>query len=146
MLRYHDVGLLVCLNLVTESQGGRPYIGPVCFREWVTRGAFERTQLRGRVPDFPPSSSTFHVSCRGRPANARRTRSVWRAVFAFAAQTRRRRGNKQALWEAVDQIQLDENREDNIYWRWTADGEYTTKSAYSIQFQGIFSKLKLMLI
>ena len=47
------------------------------------------------------------------------------------------------LWNDVQQVQLDESREDSIVWRWTADGEYTTKSAYRIQFQGTFSKLKL---
>jgi len=47
------------------------------------------------------------------------------------------------LWNAVQQVQLDESREDSIVWRWTTDGEYTTKSAYRIQFQGTFSKLKL---
>ena len=45
-----------------------------------------------------------------------------------------------SLWEVVGQIQL----EDSIYWRWTSDGEYTAKSAYNIQFQGAFNKLKLM--
>lgn len=48
------------------------------------------------------------------------------------------------LWEAVGHFQLDDSREDSIYWRWTADGEYTTKSAYNIQFQGAFCKLKLI--
>ena len=48
------------------------------------------------------------------------------------------------LWEAVEHIQLEENTEDSIIWWWTEDGEYTTKSAYAIQFQGTFSKLKMM--
>lgn len=48
------------------------------------------------------------------------------------------------LWEAVQVIQIDENREDSIVWRWTEDGEYSTKSAYAIQFQGTYSKLKLL--
>ena len=47
------------------------------------------------------------------------------------------------LWNAVQQVQLDESREDSIVWYWTTNGEYTTKSAYRIQFQGTFSKLKL---
>lgn len=34
--------------------------------------------------------------------------------------------------------------EDAIRWRWTPDGEYSTKSAYNIQFEGIYSKLKLL--
>jgi hypothetical protein len=48
------------------------------------------------------------------------------------------------LWEAIGQMQLQEDRDDSIRWRWTADGEYTAKSAYNIQFQGTFSKLKLL--
>ena len=48
------------------------------------------------------------------------------------------------LWEEVQQIELDGEREDSIVWRWTTDGEYSSKSAYCIQFEGTFSKLKLM--
>jgi hypothetical protein len=48
------------------------------------------------------------------------------------------------LWEAVSQTRLVENKEDTIYWQCTSDGKYTTKSAYNIQFQGTFSKLRIM--
>lgn len=48
------------------------------------------------------------------------------------------------LWEQVGGIQLQEDREDTICWRWMPDGEYTTKSAYRIQFEGSYSKLRLM--
>ena len=48
------------------------------------------------------------------------------------------------LWEEVRGIQLDESMEDTIRQRWTPDGEYTTKSAYTIQFEGKYSKLKLL--
>jgi hypothetical protein len=48
------------------------------------------------------------------------------------------------LWEAVGQTQLHENTADNIRWRWTANGEYTAKSAYAIKFQGTCTKLKLL--
>jgi hypothetical protein len=48
-----------------------------------------------------------------------------------------------ALWEAVKEVLLEENREDTIQWRWTSSGEYTTKSAYLIQFEGSFTRLKL---
>jgi len=51
-----------------------------------------------------------------------------------------------SLFEAVGHIQLVDNREDSIYWRWTSDGEYTTKSAYNIQLQGAFRKLRFMSI
>jgi hypothetical protein len=36
--------------------------------------------------------------------------------------------------------------EDEIKWRWTESGEYTTKSAYCIQFEGSFSKIQIALI
>jgi hypothetical protein len=48
------------------------------------------------------------------------------------------------LWNAVQQIQLVQDREDSIIWCWAADGEYTTRSAYRIQFEGTFSKLKIL--
>ena len=47
------------------------------------------------------------------------------------------------LWEAVRDTTLDDTIDDSITWRWTADGEYTTRSAYQIQFIGVFSKIKL---
>jgi hypothetical protein len=47
------------------------------------------------------------------------------------------------LWEQVSMVQLQEDIEDSIRWRWTPDGEYTTRSAYLIQFEGSYSKLKL---
>jgi hypothetical protein len=33
--------------------------------------------------------------------------------------------------------------EDKILWRWTSDGDYTTKSVYKIQFMGDYNKLKM---
>jgi hypothetical protein len=47
------------------------------------------------------------------------------------------------LWEAVRGVELDNSIEDEITWRWTADGEYTTQSAYQVQFIGVFSKIKI---
>ena len=35
------------------------------------------------------------------------------------------------------------HREDEIYWKWTSSGEYTTKSAYQIQFDESFAKIKI---
>ena len=42
------------------------------------------------------------------------------------------------LWDAVQETQLT-HQHDTIKWRWAADGNYTTKSAYNIQFVGSFS-------
>jgi hypothetical protein len=40
------------------------------------------------------------------------------------------------LWEEVHQVQLDGEREDNIVWRWTIDGEYSSKSAFAFSLKG----------
>jgi hypothetical protein len=45
-----------------------------------------------------------------------------------------------ALWEMINSIVRDEEADDQIIWRWTSDGEYTTSSAYRIQFKGRFKK------
>jgi hypothetical protein len=47
------------------------------------------------------------------------------------------------LWELLTGVHLVDNTEDTISWRWTTNGDYTTKSAYRIQFEGCYSKLKL---
>jgi hypothetical protein len=47
------------------------------------------------------------------------------------------------LWEQIYYVQLNEDNEDSIRWKWTNDGEYTTQSAYRIQFEGSYSRLKL---
>jgi hypothetical protein len=36
------------------------------------------------------------------------------------------------LWEAIREVAQNETVEDRTTWRWTMDGEYTTKSAYQI--------------
>lgn len=48
-----------------------------------------------------------------------------------------------AVWEEVRMINLQHGIQDTITWRWTPDGEYTTQSAYRIQFEGSYSKLKI---
>jgi hypothetical protein len=47
------------------------------------------------------------------------------------------------LWEVVNGITFNDTIEDDVRWRWTADGEYTAKSAYQIQFVGTFSKIRI---
>jgi len=48
------------------------------------------------------------------------------------------------IWALIQQIELEDNREDNIIWRWMEDGEYTSKSVHHIQFKGTLCKLKIM--
>ncbi|CAN6334617.1 unnamed protein product, partial [Urochloa humidicola] len=42
------------------------------------------------------------------------------------------------LWWKLWGFQLND-QEDSISWKWTADGQYSAKSAYNIQFEGTFS-------
>jgi hypothetical protein len=41
-----------------------------------------------------------------------------------------------ALWEGVTTVNMIEDSEDEIRWKWTPDGQYTTQSAYRLQFFG----------
>lgn len=41
-----------------------------------------------------------------------------------------------SLWEVLENVILIESQQDNICWVLTADGKYTAKSAYSMQFEG----------
>lgn len=47
------------------------------------------------------------------------------------------------LWEAVQGVQLDADTKDEITWKWTANGVYSTQSAYQIQFSGVYSRMNL---
>lgn len=40
------------------------------------------------------------------------------------------------LWDSIHFQERDINGEDEIFWRWTSNREYTIKSAYQIQFTG----------
>ena len=42
------------------------------------------------------------------------------------------------LWDLVQNIQLTEHN-DEIRWKWTINGSYTSKSAYLAQMHGTFS-------
>jgi hypothetical protein len=47
-----------------------------------------------------------------------------------------------ALWELLQDVQLDDSMEDDISWKLTDDGQYSVKSAYKLQFLGsTFSSL-----
>lgn len=50
------------------------------------------------------------------------------------------------LWEQItnvlSNVNRDDSMEDSITWRWTQDGEYTTQSAYQIQFEGTYSTVR----
>ena len=48
-----------------------------------------------------------------------------------------------SLWRAIGNMHELNGLEDNISWRWTADGQYSASSAYKIQFTTIFCKMKI---
>lgn len=48
-----------------------------------------------------------------------------------------------SLWQAINNTHGLNDSDDTISWRWTADGQYTTSSAYQIQFATNFSKMKI---
>jgi hypothetical protein len=45
--------------------------------------------------------------------------------------------------QAISENPQNDQNEDAISWRWTDNGEYTTKSAYRIQFLGDSNKLNI---
>jgi len=44
------------------------------------------------------------------------------------------------LWQEIRLLPRDEGADDEIIWRWTTNGEYTTSSAYRIQSMGHLKK------
>jgi len=45
------------------------------------------------------------------------------------------------LWDLVQQVSLND-QEDQLSWRWTANGSYSSKSAYLAQFNGSYCSFK----
>jgi hypothetical protein len=62
------------------------------------------------------------------------TRGLWRM------ETVQQMGEFVKLWDLVTAQQLND-QDDQILWRWTAHGTYTTKSAYLAQFSGSYSDI-----
>jgi hypothetical protein len=51
-----------------------------------------------------------------------------------------------SLWIRIQAIHLQPGMRDSIIWRWTANGSYSTRSAYRIQFKGSYGIFKSDLI
>jgi hypothetical protein len=45
-----------------------------------------------------------------------------------------------SLWIRIQEVHLVQGVKDSITWKWTPDGNYSTRSAYRIQFRGSFAK------
>ena len=50
------------------------------------------------------------------------------------------------LWIRIQSVQLQHAVPDSITWKWTADGVYSTRSAYRVQFRGSHQKFQHDLI
>jgi hypothetical protein len=51
-----------------------------------------------------------------------------------------------ALWIRLQDVNLQSKMQVTITWRWTADGQYSTRSTYHIQFKGFYIKYNSNLI
>ncbi|WVZ50139.1 hypothetical protein U9M48_001425 [Paspalum notatum var. saurae] len=51
-----------------------------------------------------------------------------------------------SLWIRLQQVHLQPEVEDGITWKWTSDGNYSSRSAYRAQFIGSYCGYKLSLI
>jgi hypothetical protein len=59
------------------------------------------------------------------------TRGLWRMTTA------EQMAEFVSLWSLVQEVQFNDSQ-DEIRWKWSADGSYSAKSAYNIQFVGSF--------
>jgi hypothetical protein len=50
------------------------------------------------------------------------------------------------LWKRMANNYRNPQNEDEITWRWTTNGEYTTKSSYEIHFVGDYNNLRISTI
>jgi len=93
--------------------------------------------VNGQAPrDLAPSLYKLawrkHNSVEEDLRNMNWTRGLWRM------QSVEQMAEFVALWDTVQNVQLTQHP-DEIVWRMTPDGVYTTKSAYNIQLQGVYS-------
>jgi len=97
---------------------------------------WEASWLQGKAPrDIAPRLYKLawrkHLTVKEQIENQSWTRGLWRmsSVEEMA--------DFVALWDLIQELQLT-MEEDQISWRWTADGVYTAKSAYEAQFRGSY--------
>ena len=96
--------------------------------------------MQGKAPrDIAPSLYKLawrkHLTVKEQIENQSWTRGLWRmnSIEEMA--------DFIVLWDLVQGVHLT-MEEDQITWKWTADGIYTAKSAYQAQFKGIYCTFK----
>jgi hypothetical protein len=126
----HDHELFAALTFVTVGNGKTA-------KFWTSSWANGKTP-KSMAPNL------FHKSKRKRLTVQMAVQENRWINHILSLQTEQELREYMKLWELTSSIQLQEGTEDSIRWRWTQDGEYTTKSAYQIQFEGTYNNLKLM--
>ena len=97
---------------------------------------WESAWISGRAPrDLAPNLYKLawrkNITVRDDLEDDKWTRGLWRMSTAEEI------AEFVSLWFLVQNVQLTDS-EDEIRWKWTADGNYTAKSAYNIQFSGAY--------
>lgn len=85
-----------------------------------------------QFPDLYKLSSRKNRKVKDELQNLNGTRGLWRMT------TVEELAQFVQLWDLAQQVTLT-SESDTISWRWTADGKYTSKSAYEVQFVGSYS-------
>ena len=101
---------------------------------------WEASWLQGRASrDIAPSLYKLawrkHLKVKDQLLNQSWTRGLWRMS------TVEEMAEFVALWDLVQNVQLT-SEEDQIQWKWSADGMYSAKSAYEVQFKGSFCSFR----
>jgi len=79
------------------------------------------------------------VARKGRSVRQELQNNNWMRTFRNQISTAQHMEEFISMWIRIQSVQLQEGTTDSITWRWTADGSYTTRSAYRIQFKGAYS-------
>ena len=100
---------------------------------------WEASWLQGRAPrDIAPSLYKLawrkHLKVKDQLLNQSWTRGLWRMSTVEMAEF-------VVLWDLVQNVQLTPE-EDQIQWKWSADGMHSAKSAYEVQFKGSFCSFR----
>jgi len=119
-----DRQLFRCSTVVTIGDGRKAQFWN---SSWVRGHA-----LRDLAPNLYKLAWRKGLTVREEIENGTWTRGLWR--MSTAAEI----AEFILLWEAVTGVQFSEAT-DEISWKWTANGRYSSKSAYEIQFVGSYS-------
>ncbi|RCV20137.1 hypothetical protein SETIT_4G032100v2 [Setaria italica] len=109
----------------------------VCVGNGTKAKFWQSSWLAGKAPmDFAPN--LYKLAWRKQRTvqeeltNHNWTRGLWRMT------TVQEMSEFVVLWDLVQNVQLSDQG-DSISWKWTANGQYTAKSAYLAQLQGTVS-------